>query len=115
MPGRSSDVTGRKPILLLGLACASTSDLVFLNPHGVDLLLAGRVLAGLAAGIFTGTATTAIVCSPSHSEQRRSRCSSSPPPWRGWGRASPSAPVSRWSTSKHPPTDDPRWHRPSSR
>ena len=61
MLGRSSDVTGRKPMLLLGLACASASDLVFLGASDVKLLLVGRVLSGLSAGIFTGTATAAIV------------------------------------------------------
>jgi MFS family permease len=59
--GGSSDVTGRKPMLLLGLACASASDLVFLGAHDVELLLVGRVLSGFSAGIFTGTATAAIV------------------------------------------------------
>lgn len=59
--GRSSDIAGRRPMLWLGLACAAASDLVFLNAHGVELLLVGRVLSGLSAGIFTGTATAAIV------------------------------------------------------
>ena len=59
--GHSSDVIGRKPALALGLACASASDLVFLGASDVKLLLVGRVLSGLSAGIFTGTATAAIV------------------------------------------------------
>lgn len=59
--GRSSDRTGRKPMLLLGLLCATTSDLVFIGADDVQLLLVGRVLSGLSAGIFTGTATAAIV------------------------------------------------------
>jgi MFS family permease len=59
--GRSSDRTGRKPMLLLGLSCATTSDLVFIGAHDVRLLLVARVLSGLSAGIFTGTATAAII------------------------------------------------------
>lgn len=59
--GRSSDVTGRKPMLMLGLACTTASDLVFLGASDVELLVAGRVLSGLSAGIFTGTATAAIL------------------------------------------------------
>lgn len=59
--GSNSDVTGRRPMLLLGVACAAASDLVFLGANDVQLLLVGRVLSGFSAGIFTGTATAAIV------------------------------------------------------
>lgn len=59
--GRSSDVIGRKPMLLLGFTCAATSDLVFLVAHDVNLLLLGRLLSGVSAGIFTGTATAAMI------------------------------------------------------
>lgn len=59
--GRSSDLIGRKPMLLLGLGCAAASDVVFLGADNVAMLLVGRVLSGLSAGIFTGTATAAIV------------------------------------------------------
>ena len=59
--GRASDELGRRRVLLLGLACAALSAVVFLLAHGLGLLLVGRVLSGLAAGTFTGTATAALV------------------------------------------------------
>ena len=40
---------------------AAASSIVFLLAHGLPLLFVGRVLSGLSAGIFTGTATAAIV------------------------------------------------------
>jgi len=60
--GRASDTIGRRPILLTGLVFAALSSAVFLIAGGVHsgglaLLLVGRVLSGLSAGIFTGTAT----------------------------------------------------------
>ncbi|MFF0011294.1 MFS transporter [Streptomyces sp. NPDC005374] len=59
--GRVSDVLGRRRILLPGLACAVLSGLVFLSADSLPLLIAGRVLSGLSAGIFTGTATATLV------------------------------------------------------
>lgn len=59
--GRLSDEIGRRRMLLPGLALSALSAVAFLLAHGLALLLAGRVLAGLSAGIFTGTATAAIV------------------------------------------------------
>ncbi|MGI5461194.1 MFS transporter [Streptomyces sp. CA-249302] len=59
--GRVSDVLGRRRTLLPGLACAVLSSLVFLTADNLPLLLTGRVLSGLSAGIFTGTATAALV------------------------------------------------------
>jgi predicted MFS family arabinose efflux permease len=59
--GRWSDTLGRRPLLLAGLAAAGASDVVFLLAGNTGLLLAGRVLSGLSAGIFVGTATAAIV------------------------------------------------------
>jgi MFS family permease len=59
--GRLSDQVGRRRMLLPGLALAALSAIAFLIAHGLALLLAGRVLAGLAAGIFTGTATATLV------------------------------------------------------
>ncbi|WP_234046037.1 MFS transporter [Streptomyces adelaidensis] len=44
-----------------GLACAALSALVFLEADNLTLLITGRVLSGLSAGIFTGTATAALV------------------------------------------------------
>ncbi|WP_231566442.1 MFS transporter [Litchfieldella xinjiangensis] len=59
--GRWSDQLGRRPLLLAGLAAAMLSNLVFLQADGLAALLAGRVLSGISAGIFTGTATVAVV------------------------------------------------------
>lgn len=59
--GRVSDVVGRRPVLLLGLAMSALSAVVFLLAQGLALLLVGRVLSGLSAGIFTGTATATLV------------------------------------------------------
>ena len=59
--GRLSDRIGRKPVLLPGLALAAASSLVFVIPHSLPALFAGRVLSGLSAGVFTGVATAMIV------------------------------------------------------
>jgi MFS family permease len=59
--GRASDQLGRRRMLLAGLVCAALSAVVFLLAQGLPLLFVGRVLSGLAAGIFTGTATAALV------------------------------------------------------
>jgi len=59
--GRWSDAMGRRPVLLAGAAFALASAAVFLVADSVPLLLLGRLLSGLSAGIFTGTATAAIV------------------------------------------------------
>jgi MFS family permease len=59
--GRLSDQVGRRRVLLPGLALAALSALAFLAADGLALLLVGRVLSGLSAGIFTGTATATLV------------------------------------------------------
>lgn len=59
--GRWSDVIGRRPMLLAGAGLAIASSVVFLFADSVPILLVGRVLSGLSAGIFTGTATAAII------------------------------------------------------
>jgi MFS family permease len=63
--GRASDVVGRKRILLPGVAVAALSSVIFLvaggsHTGGETLLFVGRVLSGLSAGIFTGTATATL-------------------------------------------------------
>jgi len=68
--GRWSDVIGRRPMLLLGAAFALASAIVFLVADTVDLLLIGRVLSGLSAGVYVGTATAAVI-------------DTAPPAWRG--------------------------------
>jgi predicted MFS family arabinose efflux permease len=59
--GRLSDQLGRRHVLLSGLALSVLSAIAFLLAHSVGLLFVGRVLSGLSAGIFTGTATAALV------------------------------------------------------
>lgn len=59
--GRWSDAIGRRPVLLAGVGCALISAAVFLVADSVPELLVGRVLSGLSAGIFTGTATAAVI------------------------------------------------------
>lgn len=59
--GRLSDQVGRRRMLLAGLALSALSAAVFLLAQGVGLLLVGRVISGLSAGIFTGTATAALL------------------------------------------------------
>ncbi|KAA0110093.1 MFS transporter [Mycolicibacterium sp. P1-5] len=59
--GRWSDAIGRRPVLLAGVGCALVSAAVFLVADSVPELLLGRVLSGLSAGIFTGTATAAVI------------------------------------------------------
>ncbi|GGU15261.1 MFS transporter [Lentzea flava] len=52
---------GRRRTLLPGLACAVLSTVLFLLADDVGLLIAARLLSGLSAGIFTGTATATLV------------------------------------------------------
>jgi MFS family permease len=59
--GRLSDHLGRRPLLSAGLGLSALSAVTFLSADGLSLLVAGRVLSGLSAGIFTGTATATIV------------------------------------------------------
>lgn len=59
--GSWSDAVGRRPMLLAGVGFAIASAVVFLVADSVALLLIGRVLSGLSAGVFTGTATTAVI------------------------------------------------------
>ncbi|WP_231387954.1 MFS transporter [Mycobacterium sp. 360MFTsu5.1] len=67
--GRWSDAVGRRPVLIAGAVAAIASAVVFLYADSVPLLLVGRLLSGLSAGIFTGTATAAVV--ESVPEERR--------------------------------------------
>lgn len=59
--GGWSDAIGRRPMLLAGLGFALASSTLFLFADNIALLLIGRLLSGLSAGIFTGTATAAVV------------------------------------------------------
>ncbi|MCD2192819.1 MFS transporter [Actinomycetospora endophytica] len=71
--GRLSDQIGRRRVLLPGLALAAISSAVFLIPGEIPTLFVGRVLSGLSAGIFTGTATATLVdLAPEGRQQRYS-------------------------------------------
>lgn len=59
--GRWSDAIGRRPMLLAGVVAALISAVLFLVAHTVPELLVARVLSGLSAGLFTGTATAAVI------------------------------------------------------
>jgi len=59
--GRLSDQIGRRRTLLPGVALSALSAVAFLLAHGLGLLFVGRVISGLSAGIFTGTATATLV------------------------------------------------------
>ncbi|MFJ3218002.1 MFS transporter [Kitasatospora sp. NPDC086801] len=59
--GNVSDSVGRRPVLLGGLALAACSAVAFLAEGGLPLLWLGRLLSGLSAGLFTGTATAYVL------------------------------------------------------
>jgi MFS family permease len=59
--GNVSDRLGRKPVLLLGLVLSGASALLFLSAGSLVPIYAGRVVSGLSAGIFTGTATAYVI------------------------------------------------------
>jgi MFS family permease len=59
--GRVSDQIGRRRTLLPGVALSAASAVVFLLAHGLAPLFLGRLLSGLSIGIFTGTATAALI------------------------------------------------------
>jgi predicted MFS family arabinose efflux permease len=59
--GRLSDQIGRRRVLLPGIALSALSAVVFLLAQEVGALFTGRVFSGLAAGLFTGTATATLL------------------------------------------------------
>ncbi len=60
LAGRSSDQAGRKPLLMAALGASALSTIAFILAPDEGVLLAGRVLSGLSAGLMTGTATAAL-------------------------------------------------------
>lgn len=74
--GRASDSLGRRPVLLAGLTMSALSSATFLlvsgtHAGGLFLLFVARVLSGLSAGMFTGTATAALADFAGPRQQRR--------------------------------------------
>src|SRR5271156_3684313 len=60
LAGRSSDQAGRKSVLAAALACSALSTIAFILAPDVAVLIVGRILSGLSAGLMTGTATAAL-------------------------------------------------------
>jgi MFS family permease len=62
--GDLSDHIGRRKVLAIGIGCAALSTAGFLIASGIapsiGLLIAARIVSGLAAGFVTGTATAAL-------------------------------------------------------
>jgi MFS family permease len=72
--GRVSDHFGRRPVLVAALLLACASTLLFVFAQNVAMLLAGRFLSGLGAGLLTGTATAGLAeLEPTGSQQRAAR------------------------------------------
>ncbi|MFI8966541.1 MFS transporter [Streptomyces sp. NPDC053493] len=61
LAGNASDTVGRRPALLWGLGFAAVSAVCFLAATGLGWLYAGRLLSGLSAGLFTGSATAYVM------------------------------------------------------
>ncbi|MER5171267.1 MFS transporter [Thioclava kandeliae] len=61
LTGRWSDQIGRKPVLYAGIACSVLADIVFCLAGNLWLILLGRVISGLSAGLFASTATAAVM------------------------------------------------------
>jgi len=60
LAGRSSDQAGRKPVLAAALGAGALSTVAFIFARDEGVLLVGRVLSGLSAGLMTGTATATL-------------------------------------------------------
>jgi MFS family permease len=72
--GHTSDHFGRRPVLAVALGTAVGSTLLFVFAQNVPMLLAGRILSGLAAGLITGTATAALAeLQPAGNQQEAAR------------------------------------------
>ncbi|MFE0678508.1 MFS transporter [Streptomyces sp. NPDC058867] len=69
--GRLSEAVGYRRSLLPGVGFALLSALAFLLAHGTVLLLVARFLSGLSAGVFTGTATAALLAFAGDGAERR--------------------------------------------
>jgi MFS family permease len=60
LAGRSSDQAGRKPVIATALGCSALSTIVIILAPDVGVLIIGRILSGLSAGLMTGTATATL-------------------------------------------------------
>jgi MFS family permease len=58
--GRLSDAVGRRPVMLPSLVLAALMLVLLGTATNVELLFAGRLVGGLAVGLFSGAATAAL-------------------------------------------------------
>jgi MFS family permease len=59
--GRLSDAIGRRPVILTAVAISILGSLLVAAAQGLGLLVLGRVVSGLAAGLMSGTGTAAVI------------------------------------------------------
>ncbi|HTI18049.1 MAG TPA: MFS transporter [Trinickia sp.] len=59
--GNWSDQLGRRRMLFAGLCASALSAIAFIESGGLAGLLLARLLSGISAGIFTGTATVTVI------------------------------------------------------
>ena len=72
--GRLSDAVGRRPVMLPGLGLAGLMLVLLAAARNVETLFAGRLIGGLAVGLFTGAATAALAeLSPDGDTRRAAR------------------------------------------
>ena len=73
LAGRSSDQAGRKSVLAAALGASALSTIAFIIAPDEGVLLVGRVLSGLSAGLMTGTATAMLTeLTPASAHRRAS-------------------------------------------
>jgi MFS family permease len=60
LAGRSSDQAGRRPVLAVALGLDALSTVAFIFAPSKGVLIVGRVLSGLSAGLMTCTATATL-------------------------------------------------------
>ena len=59
--GQLSDAIGRRPVMVSAVGISVASSLMLAWAPGLSLLLLGRVISGVAAGLMTGTGTAAVI------------------------------------------------------
>ena len=59
--GQLSDAVGRRPVMLSAVAISVASSLILAWAPGLSLLVLGRVVSGVAAGLMTGAGTAAVI------------------------------------------------------
>ncbi len=70
--GRTSDNIGRKPVLVIAAVASLASAIAFVLADGVALMMTGRLLSGVSAGLVTGTATATLLDLGGHATRARS-------------------------------------------